>query len=154
MEEIRSLSFKQPYASLMLHGKIETRSWPTKYRGRVLICASKKPYTESEMLGISGEVQTQRILIKIHGEKMKEPEGVAIAVGNLVDCRPMTKEDEEKCFVKFQEGLWCHIYEDVQPLKPFQWKGTQGWKKLDFFQKHDIKIALGQYQEELNKQNL
>lgn len=27
--------------------------------------------------------------------------------------------------------LYCHLYEDVKPIKPFPWKGSQGWKKLD-----------------------
>ena len=29
---IRSLVWKEPFASLMLQGKIETRTWSTKYR--------------------------------------------------------------------------------------------------------------------------
>lgn len=28
--------------------------------------------------------------------------GQAIAVGRLVDCRPMTKDDEDDCFVKYR----------------------------------------------------
>lgn len=42
--DIRALSTKQPYASLMLHGKVETRTWDSKYLGWVLICASKQAY--------------------------------------------------------------------------------------------------------------
>jgi hypothetical protein len=140
--EIRALSWKQPYASLMLHGKIETRSWSTKYRGKVLICASKKPYYEIELLGISGDVQTQRIFELINSKGMKEPTGKAIAIGELVDCRQMEKEDEQKTFVKYRPGLWCHVYDNVRPICPFNWKGTQGWKKLDYFQKLDVRLAL------------
>ena len=51
IEPIKALSWKQPYASLMLKGKIETRSWPTNYRGLVLICASKAPYSIKEIKG-------------------------------------------------------------------------------------------------------
>jgi hypothetical protein len=46
-QEIRALTWKEPYASLMLHGKIETRTWYTKYRGLVLICAGLKHYNEN-----------------------------------------------------------------------------------------------------------
>lgn len=124
--EMRALSWKQPYASLMLHEKVETRTWYTKYRGLVLICASKQPYSEMQMFGISGDIITQKILT-MH---LKEPTGMAIAVGNLVDCRKMNPNDFGKTFTKFHPDLWCHFYENVRPIEPFQWKGSQGWKKL------------------------
>lgn len=43
MSEIRALSLTQPWASLIALGakQMETRSWPTKYRGPVLIHAAK-----------------------------------------------------------------------------------------------------------------
>lgn len=130
-EEIRALSWKQPFASLMLHGKIETRTWSAKYCGLVLICASKVPYNESQVMAISGEVQTQRSFVTLLNAGHKEELGKAIAIGNLVDCRLMYLNDEEKCFVKYNPNLWCHIYENVRPIEPFEWKGSQGWRKLD-----------------------
>lgn len=131
-EEVRALSWKQPYASLMLLGKIETRTWDTKYRGLVLICASKAPYSESQVLEIS-DWQGVRITEALNGADYYRsyPLGKAIAVGRLVDCRPMKREDEEKCYVKYRPDLFCHIYEDVRPIEPFEWKGSQGWKKLN-----------------------
>lgn len=38
-----ALSIRQPWAWLILHGgkDVENRQWPTKYRGRILIHASK-----------------------------------------------------------------------------------------------------------------
>ena len=130
-EEIRALSWKQPFASLMLLGKIETRTWYTKYRGLVLICASKGFYNEAQIMSMSGEVQTQHAFVSLLQKGIKEERGKAIALGRLVECRPMQPTDEDKCFVKYNSGLWCHIYEDVKPIKPFAWKGCQGWKKLD-----------------------
>lgn len=39
---MKALSLKQPWAWLVFHGKdIENRKWPTKYRGPLLIHASK-----------------------------------------------------------------------------------------------------------------
>lgn len=58
--------------------------------------------------------------------------GYAIAIGKLIDCRPMTKDDEEKCFVKYSPNLFCHVYENVRPIKPIIWKGVQGWKIVSF----------------------
>src|ERR1700741_488756 len=70
MTTIKALSIKQPWANLVASGKktVETRLWPTDYRGPLLIVSSKTP--------------------KIH------PAGYALAIAELVDCRPMTKSDE------------------------------------------------------------
>ncbi len=125
-EEIRALSWKEPFGTLMLHGKIETRTWSTGYRGLVLICTSLKPYNEMQVIGISGEVQAQRIF----NMGLKETHGMAIAVARLVDCRRMTAADEEKCFVDYYPDLYCHVYAEVKPIKPFKWKGSQGWRRL------------------------
>ena len=57
--------------------------------------------------------------------------GVAIGVGKLVDCRKMNIDDCEKTFTKFNPDLYCHFYENVREIEPFEWKGCQGWKKLD-----------------------
>jgi len=122
---MRALSFKQPFASLMLKGKIETRTWSTKYRGAVLICASKKGYTCAEVDIICGRCKIDEVL-----RSQDLLKGKAIAVGELVDCRPMTKEDEDACYVKYQEGLFCHVYKYVVEIEPFDWKGSQGWKTL------------------------
>lgn len=130
--ELRALSWKEPFASLMLHGKIETRKWKTDYRGDVLICAAQKPYTEIELGYISGVYQTERILqLLSRNRDFHKNLGKAIAVGELVGCRPMRQEDENKCFVKYREGLWCHIYDNVRAIEPIDFKGKQGWKKLD-----------------------
>lgn len=145
-EPIRALSWKQPYASLMLHGKIETRTWSTKYRGLVLICASKAPYDREVFYSISGKEQYERICKTLDSDDL--PLGQAIAIGRLVSCRLMKKSDEDKCFVQYRDPwitkkfsktgklkfitnrLWVHIYTDVKPIEPFDWKGTQGWKTL------------------------
>lgn len=129
-EKIMALSWKEPYATLMLHGKIETRTWNTNYRGLVLICASKVTYTKSTVIGISGESQFNR-LSNILTEDTSYPRlSIAIAVGYLMDCRPMKKSDENSCYVQYYPDLFCHIYKDVKPIHTFPWKGTQGWKQL------------------------
>lgn len=139
-EEVRYLGWKQPFASLMLHDKIETRTWHTKYRGLVLITASKTPYSEYDIMGIAGEVGCQRILNFLNQNGVKEQLGHAIAIGRLVDCRPMQKEDEDKCFVQYYPDLFCHVYENVKAIIPFEMKGAQGWRKLDQETKNKIKI--------------
>jgi hypothetical protein len=151
---MRALSWKEPFASLMLEGKIETRVWPTNYRGPVLICASKAPYNYNQLKGICGYgEQLTRVCTFLDRNISNEiplHHGHAIAVGNLVNCRLMKKEDEKLCFVEYREPwievrknkktgkerevlmkLYCHIYEDVKPIIPIPWEGVQGWKSLD-----------------------
>lgn len=127
-----ALSWKQPFGMAMLHGKIETRSWNTNYRGPVLICTSKKAYDLATVKRISGEKLFIDMCLKMDNDTATiDLNGYAIAIGNLVDCRPMTPEDEAETFVKYSEGLYCHVYADVKPIRPFLWKGTRGWKTVD-----------------------
>lgn len=133
-EEIRALSWKQPFATLMAHDKIETRTWYTSYRGLVLICASKKEYGEKELIRIAGLDQYNRInqIVKDMGrDKMLECRGHALYVAELAYCRQMTAYDADDCFVAFNPFLYCHVYKNVRAIKPIPWKGTLGWKKLD-----------------------
>lgn len=50
--EYRAISLHQPWASLVALGikKYETRSWSTKFRGRLLICSAKKAYTSDSTI--------------------------------------------------------------------------------------------------------
>jgi hypothetical protein len=66
--------------------------------------------------------------------------GYAIAVGKLVGSRIMQPEDEDKCFVQYNGKRWCHIYKDVMPIEPFPWKGSQGWGKVDYDIRKQIKL--------------
>lgn len=103
-EPMKALSWKEPYATLMLHGKVETRTWHTSYRGLVLICSSKQPYASKIIQKISGADGLLRILnVMTKYIDSKFYRGNAIAVGRLVDCRPMIKSDEEKTFVQYRE---------------------------------------------------
>lgn len=149
-QEVRALSWKQPFASLMLHGKVETRVWPSKYFGWVLICASQAPYSGKQVVEISGTRQSLRIS-GLFDDIKSLPVGQAIAIGKLKVSRsadtmfyfPAQTESqarsntavipywEKRCFVEMRSGLWLHEYEDVQPIEPFAWKGQLGFKKLD-----------------------
>lgn len=130
--EIRALSWRQPYADLMSAGKIETRNWRTSYRGWVLICSSKLSYKIDQIENISGREGLIRIA-ELMQETGRFPmkTGSAIAIGYLSDCRKMTPEDEDICFVNYHPGLYCHVYKDVQMLpQPLPWIGKLGWGKV------------------------
>ncbi len=132
-QEIFALTIKQPYADLMLHGKVETRTWNTHYRGWVLICSGGRAFKQYQVHSISRFEQMDRIAEVLGKDYMaytKARSGIAIAVGKIVDSYPMTKEDEDKCFAHYYEGLFCHVYENVRPIKPFPWSGQVRFVKI------------------------
>jgi hypothetical protein len=141
--EVRALSWKQPFAELMKFGKVETRTWGTSYRGLVLICASVQPYGDRELIELCGPEQYARIL-QILGPKWfnSVKRGGALSIGRLKtlsreiynprysDYKNSTDQWEQTTFVKYRPNLNRWHFEDVTPINPFPWKGTQGWKIL------------------------
>jgi len=125
--KLRALTWREPFATLMLCGKIETRSWTTNVRGKVLICAAAKKNISKNIMEICGSTQIKRMVATTMQHQAITNPGHAIAVGELVDSRPMRKDDEDSCFVMHRNGLYCHIYKNVRPIKPFPWRGKQGW---------------------------
>jgi len=99
---MKAISIKQPWANLIASGQksIETRVWATPYRGEILLVSSKTP----------------RI----------QPTGCAVAVADLVDCRPMTRADEDaaKCHIYPDAVAW--VLENVRSIEPFPVKGQLG----------------------------
>jgi hypothetical protein len=99
---LKALSLKQPWANLIVSGEktIETRVWGTPFRGRVLLISSKQP--------------------KI------EPAGFALALADLIDCRPMTKCDEvaARCEIYPKAVAW--VFANVSAIEPFPMKGQLG----------------------------
>jgi hypothetical protein len=95
---LKAISLWQPWASLMAVGAkcIETRHWPTAFRGELAICTAKRrPRAEElsaacarwvmEKLGppanIDGEMRLQDVLDGL-------PRGKVVCVVNLHDCVP------------------------------------------------------------------
>lgn len=96
---MKALSIKEPWASLIASREksIETRTWKTNHRGRLLLCASQKP---------KGTFS-----------------GMAFAVVDLIDCRPMTKADEKAACCKVYPGAWSWVLGEVRLIIPFPMKG-------------------------------
>ena len=104
---MKALSIKQPWANMIANGEktIETRKWPTNYRGKLLIVSSKSPP------------------IKLAG--------FALAIARVADCRPMTKEDEAAACCPVYPGAFSWVLEDVQKIEPFPVKGSLGIYQVD-----------------------
>ena len=126
-QEIKGLSWKQPFAELMFHGKIETRVWNTDYRGWVLICATQKGFSIKDLWEMCPRAAMTKIT-KLPLAKM--PQGKAIGVGYLHRTRYMLPDDIAQTYVGYKSGLICHEYKWVERIEPFDFKGQQRWSKL------------------------
>jgi hypothetical protein len=105
---MKALSVKQPWANMIASGEktIETRKWYTDYRGLLLIVSSKTP----------------RI----------EPAGNAIAIAKLIDCRPMTKKDEEEACCEWYLGAYAWVLTNIKKIEPFPVRGQLGIFDVDY----------------------
>jgi hypothetical protein len=90
--KVKAISLKQPWANLIASGAktIETRKWPTRYRGPLLICSSKNPPIA--------------------------PAGMAICAVTVTDCRPMTVADAAAACCEVYDGAWAWDMENLVAL--------------------------------------
>ena len=106
--KLKALSLQQPYANMVASGQktLETRKWGTKYRGPILICASRS--------GVG------------------EPKGVALCLVDIGDIRPMTKADEAAAFIELYPRAQVWELSNRRLLKePFPVKGALGLFELE-----------------------
>ena len=108
--KMKALSVKQPWASMIASGQktIELRSWQTRYRGDLIICASKRPDTPP-------------------------PVGCALAIVNLVYCKRATQADEEKACCEVRVGRdFAWIFENIRKIRSWPVEGAQGLFNLPY----------------------
>jgi hypothetical protein len=121
---MKALSIRQPFASRILRGekRIEVRSWPTEYRGPLVIVSSKRRPSPSD--------------IKDREADIPMPCGVAMVLVDLVDCHPMTAAEAAKLRCERSIGrTQSWILANPRPLKPFSVTG-----KLRFFEVSEAKV--------------
>jgi hypothetical protein len=96
---VKALSVRQPWANLIAQGRktVETRTWPTAYRGDLVICSSKKPLIYRA--------------------------GVALCVVELYAVVPMGREHEAEACCELYPGAWAWKLRNLRPLKPFPVRG-------------------------------
>ena len=145
-EIIRTLGFYQPFCTLMLYGKIETR-WVREGKkppfpfGKYLFYSTRKSCDSLTLIEWSGTGIASFIDSLLLQDGTRAFNGFAIATGDLRNIRLMTAEDEGKTFVKFRNGeyrrdkngnlhryvQWCLEFENVQAIEPFVFEfGKQG----------------------------
>jgi CheY-like chemotaxis protein len=105
METMKAVAIRQPEITRLARGEVtvEVKTWRTDYRGELLLVSALTP----------------RI----------EPAGYAIAVGRLVDCRPMTRADEKAAGKVSYPQAQAWVFEKVRALKIFPVK--VGWNVFD-----------------------
>ena len=105
---MKAISLKQPWANYVASGKktIETRKWATKHRGELLIVSSKSPDIP--------------------------PAGYALAVAELIECRPMVKSDEKAAMCGVYPKARSWILKNIRRIKPFPVKGQLNLYEVDF----------------------
>jgi hypothetical protein len=98
---VKGISLKQPWANLIASGEktIETRTWSTNYRGPLLIVSTKSPPIA--------------------------PAGFALALADLVDCRPMEGKDEAAARCKRYDGAYAFVLANVRPIVPLPVRGAR-----------------------------
>ena len=106
---MKAISLKQPWASMIAHGRktIETRKWPTKFRGDILIVSSKNP--------------------RIAGF----PSGMALCIVTIINCRTMVKTDEAAACCELYSGAYAWELKNIRSIMPFEVKGRLGLFNID-----------------------
>lgn len=157
-EILRTIGLYQPYASLMLHGKVETR-WVRKGKkppfplGKYLIYSTQKAATEDEICDWSGHGEVMEFLSDtIRQEITVNMRGYGLAIADLVKIEPMARNQEMGCFVKYKGEKqkrvngklitytqWCLYFRNVHRITPFEFKhGKQGVGLFPELEKHLI----------------
>ena len=110
---VRALTLHQPWATLVAlgHKTYETRSWPTKHRGPLLIHAGKGP-ASSELKAICHRVEeAAREVGWLDGFPPGSlPRGAIVAAAELTDVMPTESVDvdsKERALGNFDPGRWA-----------------------------------------------
>jgi len=132
---VKALTICQPYAELIARGLklVENRTWPTSYRGQLLIHAGKS--TKWLRLDCSKKFDAE------YGIPLDEMSfGAIVATAVLSACIPVERIIESRSgngrlppswrFLETHEhveGPYCFVLEDVNRIEPIPYRGAQGF---------------------------
>lgn len=142
---MRALTLRQPYATLVALGakRVETRSWSTAYRGRLLIHAGKATPQWGALggYGVATDergpfLATPRVgVVTGERQRMPLPLGALVASADLIDVLPMVAGDDvandvHGCRTGLVGFVW--IGSDEGP-RVYRWNGSQYEQQLSSF---------------------
>lgn len=112
---MKCLSVQQPWAWAIIHGpkRIENRSWPTRYRGPLLIHAGKSRKSLGDEDGLIPDLPPYDQL----------DYGMLIGIVTLKDCQPV--EDTRRDPFAFGPICWL-LGEPVPFVEPIVYNGKLG----------------------------
>ena len=137
---MRCISLWQPWASLIAVGakRIETRSWPTAYRGRLAIHAAKR--FERDEIELCLYPPFMEALRPFYTTAAELPLGAVVATCTLADCQPTLLDDgtphprapkidtDEYAFGAYGPERFMWFLTDVHRLPvPVPCRGSQGF---------------------------
>lgn len=129
---MKVITIWQPWASLITYGhkQIETRSWPTRYRGEILIHSAKKSMKDIER---THQVDCDLIESRLGVALESLPYGYIIGKAEIIDCIEITRDfvntlaADERAFGNYEIGRYAWILKNpVLFSEPIQAKGFQG----------------------------
>ncbi len=140
---MKALSLWEPWASLIRTGAktIETRSWPTNYRGKLLICAGRGGLSKQGLRELLSLPEFKKGLLPIAGRAHGRTGGLipkdlyfgkAVATVELYDCKPTEKcpNDEigsNRPLGDFSPGRYAWFLRLIDgSFEPFSVTGRQG----------------------------
>jgi hypothetical protein len=151
---MKALTLWEPWASLIALGakKIETRSWPTNYRGPLAIHASVRPPS------LDNYVQVITDALYADGPHLFHL-GCVIAIVDLVDCVKMTQDmitylrlsepgRNELAFGHWDPGRYAWILASPRRIEPVPSRGKQGLWTWDGDSALDIYTRRGLVRDE------
>jgi hypothetical protein len=121
---MKALSIRHPWVDLILAGSktIEIRTWSTRYRGPVLLHASSA-------YGISEREASARLRLP---PPRPERMGAILGLAELVDCRPVRREDWDCAVLPPLEGkLWAWVFAEPRPVGPVPHAGNRTLFDID-----------------------
>ncbi len=127
---MKAVSLWQPWASLMAAGlkTIETRDWPTRYRGPLAIHAAKRPMSGDEKYLLCDWMNEG--LLPLSWSDFCFPFGAILAIVDLIACvrvEQVTPSRLNEAFGNYAPGRWAWITRNLRPLaRPVPWRGMQG----------------------------
>lgn len=103
---MKAITIKQPHAQLILLGEktIELRSWTTKYRGPLLICAGARPELD-----------------------LAYPTGVALCIVDLDEITDFLPEHSSAARSRWRRGLKSWHLRHARPVRQFPVRGQLGF---------------------------
>lgn len=125
---IKAITLHQPWATLFVVGAktVETRSWPTSYRGPIAIHAAKILPSYAFYASFREPLDS---VLKDHGITTPRaildlPLGVVVAKGRLIMCREIDVvafaaiSPTERACGDFTPGRFAWLIKDIEPVDP------------------------------------